>query len=145
MLLSSLKNQKQFDLVNSFGKRVSTKYFTVVLAKNFDLAKNLKPVRSNDSSTTPHWNESKLNSGIDSANSACSTFLGMKVGKKLSRKACIRNKIKRRIRHLMRLALIDPELNLVKSAIVFVPYKNFELIKFSELALALKNVLVTRF
>ena len=69
------------------------------------------------------------------------TFLGMKVNKKISKKACIRNKIKRRIRHLTRIMLKDSDLNLSKVAIIFIPYKNFELVEFAQLSLEFKRLL----
>jgi len=71
-----------------------------------------------------------------------STFLGMKVSKKLSKKACVRNKIKRRIRHLMRLMLSNNDLTLSKTAIIFIPYKNFELVEFAKLSSELTRVLL---
>ncbi len=68
-------------------------------------------------------------------------FFGMKVSKKLSKKAPIRNKIKRRIRHLMRLIIKDSEINCSKMALIFIPYKNFHNIRFANLFLELKKIL----
>ena len=112
--LYSLRNQKKFDLVNLHGKKVSSPYFMVVIAQNFNLIQT------------------------DSQNP---TFLGMKVSKKISKKAYIRNKIKRRIRHLMRIMLKEPDLNLSKVAIIFIPYKNFDLVEFAKLSFEFKKVL----
>jgi len=112
--LYSLRNQKKFDLVNLHGKKVSSPYFMVVIAQNFSLIQ---------------------------ADSQNPTFLGMKVSKKISKKAYIRNKIKRRIRHLMRLMLKECDLNLSKVAIIFIPYKNFDLVEFAKLSLEFKSVL----
>ncbi len=112
--LYSLRNQKKFDFVNLHGKKVSSPYFMTVIAQNFDLIQT------------------------DSQNPA---FLGMKVSKKLSKKAYIRNKIKRRIRHLMRIMLKEPDLNLSKVAIIFIPYKNFDLVEFAKLSFEFKKVL----
>lgn len=114
MHLYSLRNQKKFDLVNLHGKKVSSPYFMVVIAQNFSLIQT------------------------DSQNP---TFLGMKVSKKISKKAYIRNKIKRRIRHLTRLMLKECDLNLSKVAIIFIPYKNFDLVEFAKLSLEFKSVL----
>lgn len=114
MQLFSLRNQRAFDLVNSLGKKVSTRYFILIIAKNF--------------ASIP----------VSSDNPA---FLGMKVSRRFSKKACVRNKAKRRIRHLMRLMLNDPEVDLVKKAVIFIPYKNFELIKFATLTSELKKAL----
>ncbi len=114
MPLYSLKNQQKFDLVNSKGKRASSPYFMVVLAQNFNLIQT----------DTSH-----------------PTFLGMKVSRKISKKACIRNKIKRRIRHLMRIMLNDNNFDLSDLAVIFIPYKNFELVEFATLLLEFKRVL----
>lgn len=114
MPLYSLRNQKKFDLVNLHGKKVSSPYFMVVIAQNFSLIQT------------------------DSQNP---TFLGMKVSKKISKKAYIRNKIKRRIRHLTRLMLKECDLNLSKVAIIFIPYKNFDLVEFAKLSLEFNSVL----
>ena len=114
MPLYSLRNQKKFDLVNLHGKKVSSPYFMVVIAQNFSLIQS------------------------DSQNP---TFLGMKVSKKISKKAYIRNKIKRRIRHLTRLMLKECDLNLSKVAIIFIPYKNFDLVEFAKLSLEFNSVL----
>lgn len=112
--LYSLRNQKKFDLVNLHGKKVSSPYFMVVIAQNFSLIQT------------------------DSQNP---TFLGMKVSKKISKKAYIRNKIKRRIRHLTRLMLKECDLNLSKVAIIFIPYKNFDLVEFAKLSFEFKSIL----
>ncbi len=114
MPLYSLRNQKKFDLVNLHGKKVSSPYFMVVIAQNFSLIQT------------------------DSQNP---TFLGMKVSKKISKKAYIRNKIKRRIRHLTRLMLEECDLNLSKVAIIFIPYKNFDLVEFAKLSFEFKSIL----
>ena len=55
--LYSLRNQKKFDLVNLHGKKVSSPYFMVVIAQNFNLIQT------------------------DSQNP---TFLGMKVSKNIT-------------------------------------------------------------
>ena len=114
MPLYSLRNQKKFDLVNLHGKKVSSPHFMVVIAQNFSLIQT------------------------DSQNP---TFLGMKVSKKISKKAYIRNKIKRRIRHLTRLMLKECDLNLSKVAIIFIPYKNFDLVEFAKLSFEFKSIL----
>lgn len=114
MSLYSVKNQKQFDIIRAKGSKISCLYFTIVVTKNFTF-------------TMDHsWN---------------GTFLGIKVSKKLSKKAPIRNKIKRRIRHLMRIALASYGLNLQNIALTFIPYKNFELVEFSKLSSEFKKLL----
>ena len=114
MALYSVKNQKQFDIIRAKGKKLSCLYFTIVVIKNFTF---------NADATQD------------------TTFLGMKVSKKLSKKAPVRNKIKRRIRHLMRIAFASYGLNLKNIALTFIPYKNFELIEFSKLSSEFKKVL----
>ncbi len=114
MSLNSLKNQKQFDLVNLRGKKLSTRYFIVVVSQDFDLI--------NVGSVNP-------------------TFFGIKVSKKISKSACVRNKIKRRIRHLMRIMLNDADLNLTKMAVIFIPYKGFDSVEFSILSSEFKSLL----
>lgn len=81
------------------------------------------------------------NFGLIQTDRKNSVFLGMKVSKKLSKKAYIRNKIKRRIRHLMRIMLKEPDLNFSKVAIIFIPYKHFDLIEFAKLSFEFKRVL----
>lgn len=70
------------------------------------------------------------------------TFLGIKVNKKLSKKSCVRNKIKRRIRHLLRLIIDSNSFDLSKIAITFIPFKGFELVGFNKLLLELKIILL---
>lgn len=115
MSLHSLRNQKQFDLVNLHGTKRSSPHFMLVIAKKFDFI---------------------------ATDTVDSTFLGIKVSKKLSKKACVRNKIKRRIRHLTRIMLNDNDLNLSKMAIIFIPYKGFEMIEFINLSSEFKTILL---
>ena len=56
-------------------------------------------------------------------------FFGMKVGGKLG-KAVIRNKIKRRIRHIMRLLVKIPKIT-NNLALIIIPRKGFEKVEFS--------------
>ncbi len=114
MPLYSLKNQKQFNLVNKRGKKISTRYFIIIFVKKFKL---------------PKINDSEA------------IFFGMKVSKKLSKKAVVRNKIKRRIRHLMQLMTKDKNLDMNQTALIFIPYKNFEKITFSRLSYDLQKTL----
>lgn len=108
----SLKNQKQFDLVNRRGVKISGEYFLLILAKQ---------------------------PALSITEQSMSVVFGMKVSKKLSKKAYIRNKIKRRIRHLIR--LISTEVDMKGKAMIFIPYKGFELVKFEKLLAELKRVL----
>jgi ribonuclease P protein component len=110
----SLKNSKEFDLVNKHGVKRYGAYFIAIFAKNF--------------------------TAIDSI-SENTMFLGMKVSKKLSKKAVIRNKIKRRIRHLVRNIHKDQSVNTANTALIIIPKKGFEDVNFQKLADDLKNVL----
>lgn len=86
-------------------------------------------------------------------------YFGMKVGKKLGN-AVVRNKIKRRIRHLIRLLVnntgnintqvshkkIIPQKNIIAPnnwAIIIIPRKNFEQIEFATLLSVMKQSLLS--
>ena len=56
----------------------------------------------------------------------------MKVGKKLGN-AVIRNKIKRRIRHIMRLLVKIPQIMTANLALIVIPRKGFDEVEFSVL------------
>lgn len=113
MTISSLKNQKEFDLVNKQGVKLHSNYFILVVAKNF-----LKI----------------------SANKPIEIFLGMKVSKK-SGNAVIRNKIKRRIRHLIQ--IISKQFAISQLAIIFVPKRNFAQIEFAVLRSDLEKLITS--
>jgi ribonuclease P protein component len=110
----SLKNQKQFDVINKIGKKLHSDYF-------FALVSSVKP------KFLPH----------DFSNFP-SMFLGMKVGKKLGN-AVIRNKIKRRIRHLSR--VIHAKQTNSYISIILIPKKNFENILFEKLEKDFEKIL----
>ena len=114
MLILSLKNQKEFDLVNRSGKKLYSPYFILVIAKNFSL---------------------------DPSEPSSLIFLGMKVSKKLGC-AVIRNKIKRRIRHLVRLVSKNRQLKLNKLGIIIIPKKGFEKIEFATLCDELEKTIL---
>jgi ribonuclease P protein component len=112
LIISSLKTQKYFDLVNKQGIKLHSSYFLLVLAKNYShIAENL------------HGEVS----------------LGMKVSRKLGN-AVIRNKIKRRIRHL--LSLISKNLDQSsKLGLILIPKKGFEKLDFALIANEFKKLL----
>ncbi len=113
MLISSLKNQKAFDSVNKSGKKLRSPYFIAVIAKNSN------KIASN-----------QLNMLV----------FGMKVGKKLG-KAVIRNKIKRRIRHMINLLSKDQIIKQSNWQMIIIPKKGFETIEFSSLLKEMARVI----
>lgn len=116
MLILSLKNQKEFDIVNKVGKKQHSPYFIAIIAKNFSA------IPTTDSNTI---------------------FFGMKVGKKLG-KAVTRNKIKRRIRHLIRLISKNQQLENNAIGIIIIPKKGFEKIEFKNLMDSLESLIIQR-
>ncbi|ABV75216.1 ribonuclease P [Rickettsia akari str. Hartford] len=115
MSITSLKNQKEFELINKLGKKFHERYFILVIARNLPTI----------------FLKSQYN-----------TFLGIKVSRKLNKKAVIRNKIKRRIRHLVRIIVSDAKLSAVKFAMIIIPRKGFEEINFSHLNYELSKIVL---
>ena len=62
------------------------------------------------------------------------TILGMKVSRKFSKKAVIRNKAKRRIRHSTQLLVKNPDINTDNTSIIVIPKRGFENYNFSKLS-----------
>lgn len=104
--LVSLKSSKEFNLANKYGIKKYGKYCLIIQTKNFNEI------------TTDNPN-------------IC--FFGMKVSKKLSKKAVIRNKIKRRIRHIMRDIAKNPNIDLSCQALIIIPKKDFYNIEFQKI------------
>lgn len=125
MLISSLKNQKEFDLVNKLGKKFHSPYFITIIAKNSTKLFAKLNVKGNIDNLCKKSSEILYNSS--------NTLLsGMKVGKKLGN-AVIRNKIKRRIRHLVRLLSKESKFKQNSWAMIVIPRKGFEQIEFATL------------
>lgn len=108
-LLTSLKNNKEFSIVSSKGRKYFAKDFLIIGA---------------------YLQEDKKFS------SSAQILLGIKAGKKLGN-AVIRNKIRRRIKHLVRnLAQINIFNNQEQKrqlSMIFIPRKNFEQCNFFDL------------
>ncbi|MGI4776349.1 MAG: ribonuclease P protein component [Janthinobacterium lividum] len=117
-ILSSLKSQKHFDSVNKQGKKLYSQHFLLVLATNY--------------------------SEIDPTSYSEIRF-GMKVNKKLGT-AVIRNKIKRRIRHLIRNTSRNILLSSarIKLGLIIVPKKGFEKFKFLELQSEFEKLVIPK-
>ncbi len=114
MIIHSLKDQPEFNLVNKQGKKVYSPYFILVKATDLPI---------------PPYDITNL------------IFLGMKVSKKLG-KAVIRNKIKRRIRHLIQIISKHPKLQPKRLGIIIIPKKGFEKIDFTLLANEFEKILL---
>lgn len=102
----SLKNQKQFDFVNKYGKKNHSTNFIVISTNSVPefLAEDL-----------PYLS------------------FGMKVSRRFSKKAVIRNKVKRRIRHLIRLLAHDETLNILNKSLIIIPKNGFHIAEFAQL------------
>ncbi|WP_341754585.1 MULTISPECIES: ribonuclease P protein component [unclassified Candidatus Tisiphia] len=131
MLISSLKNQKEFNLVNKLGKKFHSPYFITIIAKNSTKFFAKLNVKGNIDDKTTQVQLCKKSSEI-LHNSSNTLLFGMKVGKKLGN-AVIRNKIKRRIRHLVRLLSKESKFKQNSWAMIVVPRKGFEQIEFATL------------
>ena len=115
MSLYSIKNQKEFDFVKKRGIALYSPYFVVVFAKN---------CKGGDIDMT------------------CGTFLGMKVSRRFSKKAVIRNKAKRRIRHLVQFIVDNKKMDTDALAMVIIPHKGMEKAKFTKLQTCLIRMLL---
>ena len=113
MAILSLKNSKEFNIVNKHGVKKHGAYLLVVLATNF----------THIPSSSPD-----------------STFFGMKVSKKLSKKAVVRNKIKRNIRHLVRNLIKEESINTDNKAFIVIPKKSFKNTSFAKLTTDFCNI-----
>ncbi|WP_250311130.1 ribonuclease P protein component [Rickettsia endosymbiont of Oedothorax gibbosus] len=126
MLILSLKNQKEFDLVNKLGKKFYSPYFITVIAKDFTKLLTKLNARNNAGGKTT--NQTRL----CKKSSEILLLFGIKAGRKLG-KAVIRNKIKRRIRHLVRLLSKETQIKPNNWAMIIIPKKGFDQIEFTTL------------
>ena len=108
MNILSLKSQKEFDRVNERGSKIHGSCFILIVSTK------------------------TLQTEIVSASNP--TILGMKVSRKFSKKAVIRNKAKRRIRHLTQLLVKNPDINTDNKSIIVIPKQGFENYNFSKLS-----------
>ena len=106
--VTSLKNQKEFDYTNKYSKKFYKKHFTLVVSE-----KNLNALRQ---SNKPDLSQMAYFHALS---------YGMKVGKKYSKKAVIRNKAKRRIRHIVRCLFNENVIPQTIKSIIIIPKNNF--------------------
>lgn len=116
VMLSSLKNQSEFDQVSKHGTKSFSPNFICVYTKSFP-------------------------SVLTTSNQHI--FLGMKVGRRIGN-AVIRSKIKRRIRHLVRILAADPGLQISNWGLIIIPKKGFEKADFQLLQSELHKSLLGR-
>lgn len=126
MLILSLKNQKEFDLVNKLGKKFHSPYFITVIAKDF--TKLLAKLNAGNNASGKTTNQTRL----CKKSGEVLLLFGIKAGRKLGN-AVIRNKIKRRIRHLIRLLSKETQIKPNSWAIIIIPKKGFDQIDFATL------------
>ncbi|WP_341748528.1 MULTISPECIES: ribonuclease P protein component [unclassified Candidatus Tisiphia] len=126
MLILSLKNQKEFDLVNKLGKKFHSPYFITVIAKDF--TKLLAKLNAGNNAAGKTTNQTRL----CKKSGEVLLLFGIKAGRKLGN-AVIRNKIKRRIRHLIRLLSKETQIKPNSWAIIIIPKKGFDQIDFATL------------
>ena len=113
MHIVSLKNQKEFNYVNKIGTKLHGSFFIIIVS-------------------------SSLPRSVSSENSTLA--FGMKVSRKFSKKANIRNKSKRRIRHLVRLLTKEPMVNVENRSIIIIPKMGFDKSDFADLYLNFKKM-----
>ena len=104
MSVFSLKNQKEFDFVNKYGSKKHGACFIIIISQNIS------------SLECPSEN---------------TTFLGLKISRKFSKKAVVRNKVKRRIKHLVNTLIQDPTVDINMKALIVIPKIGLEKAKFS--------------
>lgn len=95
MYIYSLKNQKEFNSVQKSGVKKRSLYFTVVCSSN--------------SLSLPNMLKN-------------STSLGLKISKKFSKKATVRNKLRRQIKHILYYFINNSsKVNLRNKALIIIP------------------------
>lgn len=109
----SLKNQKEFELVNNLGGKLTSQFFLLIICKKtITLEPDLKKV----------------------------VRIGIKVSKKFAKKAVDRNKAKRRIRHLIKKLVTTIDKLPDNLSIVFIPRNRFLNAKFDDIFASMKNI-----
>lgn len=107
LIINSLKNQKEFNLVNHRGIKYYSDYFILIISPIPDQLICHNPIEQKET-----------------------LYYGIKVGRKYSKKAVIRNKVKRRTRHLVRIISKNQTKG---SGMIVIPRKDFHLADFLDL------------
>lgn len=97
MKFISLRNQKEFDFVNKSGIKINSRFFIIIFSDKV-------PIKA----------------VTDQA-----LFAGFKVSKRFSKKAVVRNKTKRRIRHMIHLSIAQYATELTRKSIIIIPKISF--------------------
>ncbi len=127
--LHTLKNQRQFDHINKYGTRFFCKNFTIVLLRE-DAAHFLDDIEQTTQNklaktSSCHFTRLKLSNRKIQNSSNTKIILGLKISKKLSKLAVVRNKLRRQIKHLIhdfsKELKISPSQNLY---LILIPKKN---------------------
>ncbi len=118
MVIYSLKNHNEFDLVSKSSIRLNSVFFTILYSSNF-----LSIRASRGSRDYP--------------------FVGIKVSRYFSKKAVIRNKVKRQIRHIMRNLVNKQVIYTKNTAFIIIPKQQCISAKFLQMEDDLNNILLS--
>ncbi len=109
----SLKNQKEFELVNNRGVKLTSQFFLLIICKqSITFEPDVKNV----------------------------VRIGIKVSKKFAKRAVDRNKAKRRIRHLIKKLITNIDTLPDNLSIVFIPRSRFLSTKFDDIFASMQNI-----
>ncbi len=109
----SLKNQKEFELVNNRGVKLTSQFFLLIICKkSITFEPDFKKV----------------------------VRIGIKVSKKFAKRAVHRNKAKRRIRHLIKKLITSIDTLPDNLSIVFIPRSRFLSAKFDDIFTSMQNI-----
>ena len=119
--IKSFKNQHDFNAINSNGKRFHSSAFLVVLSVA------LPP-------------SAALSESAGSVAMQNTLWYGIKVGKKFSKKAVLRNKARRKIKHMLHEIMRQKNICKDIKSILIVPKQNFHQIKFADMLGSLEKI-----
>ena len=119
MALFSLKNQTEFDFVQYNGSKQSGVYFIIIMSFNLSL----------------------FCKKYNLTEEYIKTFFGIKVSRKFSKKAVIRNKIQRRIKNIIQNISKNKEIDLNNTSFFIIPKKNSLNCNFSDLQIDMQRII----